>query len=257
MKYFKIILMCLFYLLALSEICTAQGLVAEILKDMEKRQELRVDVTVKVKMTTQQVRQGTRQQQFIYYRRDSDDALLFMGISPENNKGVGYLRVEGNFWLYRPNTRTFQHLSRGDRIAGTNVTVQDIERGKFTEMYGPVTDKKGNEIYTEEMLGKIPVYKFEVRAKVKDVNYSKQIYWVRMDNYLELKRNDYSLSDTLMYTNYTLKYTKIKDRYLPIKGMTIDQFEKGNKTIYELSGISLKPVDDAVFTKAYLESLSK
>lgn len=257
MKYYKIVLMCLFFLLSLSEVCLAQGLVTEILKEMEKRQELGVDVTVKVKMTTQRVRQGTRQQQFIYYRRDSDDAFLIVGISPENNRGVGYLRVEGNVWYYRPNTRTFQHLSRGDRISGTDMTVQDIEKRKFTEMYGPVTDEKGNEIYTEEMLGKIPVYKFEVRAKVKDVNYHKQIYWVRRDNYLELKRDDYSLSDTLMYTNYFLEYTKIEGRYLGIKGMVVDQFEKGNKTIYELSGISLKPIDDAVFTKAYLENLSK
>ena len=257
MKYSKIILMGLFFVLSVSKASLAQGLVTEILKEMEKRQELGVDVTVKVKLTTQQVRQGTRQQQFIYYRRDSDDAFLLVGLSPENNKGVGYLRVEGSTWYYRPNTRTFQHLSRGDRIAGTNMTVQDIERRKFTEMYGPVTDEKGNEIYTEEMLGKIPVYKFEVRAKVKDVNYSKQVYWVRKDNYLELKRDDFSLSDTLMYTNYTLGYTKIEDRFLPIKGMTVDQFEKGNKTIYELSNISLKPVDDAVFTKAHLENLSK
>ena len=257
MKYYKTVLMCLFFLLALSQVCLAQGLVTEILEEMEKRQELGVDVTVKVKTTTQRVRQGTRLQQFIYYLRDSEDAYLFMGISPENNKGVGYLRVEGNNWYYRPNTRTFQHLSRSDRIAGTDMTVQDIEKRKFTEMYGPVTDENGNEIYTEEMLGKIPVYKFEVRAKVKDVNYRKLIYWVRRDNYLELKRDDYSLSDTLMYTNYTLKYTKIEDRYLPIKGMRVDQFEEGNKTIYEYSGISLEPIDDAVFTKAYLENLSK
>ena len=257
MKYSKIVLICLFFLLSLSEVCLAQGLVTEILKEMEKQQELSVDATVKLKMITQKLRQGTREQEFIYYRRDSDDAVLLVGISPENNKGVGYLRVEGNFWYYRPNTRTFQHLSLGDRIAGTDMTVQDIEKRKFTERYGPVTDEKGNEIYTEEMLGEIPVYKFEVRAKVKDVNYSKQIYWVRRDNYLTLKRDDFSLSDTLMYTNYTLKYTKIEGRYLGIKGMVVDQFEKGNKTIYELSGISLKPLDDAVFTKAYLENLSK
>lgn len=257
MKYLKIIFICLLLIPALSEVCSAQGMVTEILKEMEKRQELGVDITVKVKITDQQIRQGTRLQEFIYYRRDSDDAFLLMGLSPENNKGVGYLRVEDNTWYYRPNTRIFQHLSRGDRIAGTNMTVQDVERRKFTEMYGPITDEKGNEIYTEEMLGKIPVYKFEVRAKVKDVNYSKQIYWVRRDNYLELKRNDFSLSDTLMYTNYTLEYTKIEDRYLPIKGMVVDQFEKGNKTIYEFSGISLKPVDDTVFTKAHLENLSK
>ena len=37
----------------------------------------------------------------------------------------------------------------------------------------------------------------------------------------------------------------------------IDEFEKGNKTIVEISDISTKKIDDSVFTKAYLENLSK
>ena len=65
MKYLKIVLMCFFFLTALSEVCLAEGKVTEILKEMEKRQELGVDVTLRIKLTTQQVRQGTRQQEFI------------------------------------------------------------------------------------------------------------------------------------------------------------------------------------------------
>ena len=43
MKHSKIVLICLFFSFALSEVCLAQGLVTEILKEMEKRQELDVD----------------------------------------------------------------------------------------------------------------------------------------------------------------------------------------------------------------------
>ena len=39
--------------------------------------------------------------------------------------------------------------------------------------------------------------------------------------------------------------------------MFIDEFEKGNKTVMEMSGISLKKLDDSIFNKAYLENLSK
>jgi hypothetical protein len=39
--------------------------------------------------------------------------------------------------------------------------------------------------------------------------------------------------------------------------MFIDEFEKGNKTKVEISGISTEKVDDKIFTKAYLENLSK
>ena len=41
------------------------------------------------------------------------------------------------------------------------------------------------------------------------------------------------------------------------KQLIIDEFEKGDKTLVELSGFSLENIDDAVFTKAYLENLSK
>jgi hypothetical protein len=243
--------------IAFSQTCLAEGLVTEILKEIEKRQELGCDLTAKITLTEQRVRLGIRQLEYIYYRRDSDDAYLLVGISPERERGNGYIRVEDNLWMYRRNTRTFQHLSRSDRVGDTDISAEDFESRKLTELYGPVIDDEGNEIYTEEMLGKIPVYKFEVKAIVRDVSYPKHIYWVRRDNYLILKQDSFSLSDTLMQTSYSLKYTKIEDRYLPIKGMVVDQFEKGNKTIYEGSGISLKPIDDAVFTKAYLENLSK
>jgi hypothetical protein len=237
--------------------CRAEGLVSKILLDMEKRQELGSDLTAKVTLTEQRVRQGVRQHEYIYYRRDADDAYLIVTVSPDREKGNGYLRVEDNLWMYRQNTRTFQHLSRGDKIDDTDVSAENFEKRKLTELYGPVTGKDGDEIYSEEMLGEIPVYKFEVKAKVKDVSYPKHIYWVRRDNYLPLKQDSFSLSDTLMETEYIVKYTQIDNRYLPLKFMVVDQFEQGNKTIAEISGISLKPIDDAVFTKAYLENLSK
>lgn len=243
--------------LLLSQRCFAEGLVTSILNEMDARQDLGIDVTAKVTLTEQRVRQGVRQIDYVYYFRSTDDAYLLVAVSPEREKGNGYLRVENNTWMYRKNTRTFQHMSRSDSIGDTDVSSESLERRKFTELYGPVTDENGNEIYTEEMLGKIPVYKFEAKALVKDVSYPKHIFWVRRDNYLELKRDSYSLSNTLMQTSYTLKYAEIEGRYLAVKGMVVDQFEKGNKTIYEASGLSLKAIDNAVFTKAYLENLSK
>ena len=238
-------------------VCRAEDLVSKILLEMEKRQELGCDLTAKVSLIEQRARQGVRQHDYIYYRRDADDAFLLVTVSPDREKGNGYLRVEGNLWMYRQNTRTFQHLSRGDKIDDTEISAESFENRKLTELYGPVTDKDGAEIYSEEMLGEIPVYRFEIKAKVKDVSYPRHIYWVRRDNYLLLKQNSYSLSDTLMETGYFLKYTQIENRYIPLKFMVVDQFEQGNKTIGEISGISLKPIDDTVFTKAYLENLSK
>ena len=42
-----------------------------------------------------------------------------------------------------------------------------------------------------------------------------------------------------------------------MKQLFIDEFEKGNKTIVEISDIVPGKLDDKIFTKAYLENLSK
>ncbi len=177
--------------------------------------------------------------------------------APENEKGNGYLRVGDNFWMYRINTRTFQHVNRDESIGGTDAHSSDFETRKMVELYGPALDAQGKEKITEEMLGKVSVYKFEIKAKVNDVDYPKKIYWTRRDNSLVLKEESYSLSGTLMQTAYFIKFTVIDGRYVPVKQIFIDEFEKGNKTVVDISDIMTGQINNSVFTKAYLENLSK
>lgn len=231
--------------------------VGMLLSKVEKIQEIVADVRAKVVMTQQKVGQGTKNIELIYYRRDSDDSFLIVMVAPETDKGNGYLRVGDNFWMYRRNTRTFQHINRDENIAGTNAHAQDFEKRKLTELYAPTLNSSKKEILSEEILGKIPVYKFEVKAKVNDVDYPKKIYWIRKDNFLPLKEQSYSMSGTLMLTAYYLNYTTIEGRYVAVKMMFIDEFEKGNKTLVEISGISTEKLDNSIFTKPYLENLSK
>lgn len=221
------------------------------MKKIEQLQELTNDIRASVDLTQTKVGQGTKKINMIYYRRDSDDAFLIVMIAPEADKGNGYLRVGDNFWMYRRNTRTFQHINRDESIGGTDAKANDFEKRKLTELYSPVGTLK------EEKLGVIDVYKFEVKARVSDVDYPKKIYWVRKDNYLPLKEQAFSSSGTLMQSAYFLNYTIIDGRYVPVKQIFIDEFEKGNKTLVEISGISTQKLDNSIFTKAYLENLSK
>jgi hypothetical protein len=192
-----------------------------------------------------------------YYRRDTDQSFLIIMTGPEAEKGNGYLRVGDNFWMYRKNTRTFQHINRDESIGGSDAQGDDFEGRLLTEMYEAAKDSAGNEVITEEMLGKFPVWRFEVKAKVNDVDYPKKIYWIRKDKPVLLKEASYSSSGTLMQTAYYLAFTEIRERLVPVKHLFVDEFEKGNKTIVEISGISTDKLSDDIFTKAYLENLSK
>lgn len=253
MKLISYVLLMLF----ICNIAFAESKVISIIKSLDSQMQVKTDVTARVKMTQSKVTQGIKTTEMVYYRRDGDDAFMILMVAPEAEKGNGYLKTGDNFWMYRRNTRTFQHVNRDESIAGTDASADDFERRKLEDLYKPALDDKGNEILTEEKLGDIPVYKFKLTNKVSDVKYPLLWYWVRQDNFLPLKEQSYSLSGTLMETAYFLKYTIVDNRYVWIKGMFIDEFEKGNKTIVDISGISTKKIEDSVFTKAYLENISK
>jgi len=235
----------------------AESRVVPILRAIDYNYKMKKDIRADVTLTQQRAGQGTKITDMGYFRRDSDDAFLIVMNAPENEKGNGYLRVGDNFWMYRKNTRTFQHVNRDESIGGSDAHSDDFETRKLEELYGPVRDSSGTEKFSEEMLGKVAVHKFEVKAKVNDVDYPHQIFWTRRDNNLLLKQESYSLSGTLMQTAYFLKFTEIEGRFVPVKQLFIDEFEKGNKTIVEIANMVPGKLDDRIFTKAYLENLSK
>lgn len=242
-------------ILAASEVLTyavPKGI--DILKKIDEIEEMTTDVRAKVNIS--QTKNGqTKKIELLYYRRDSDDAFLMVMLAPETDKGNGYLRVKDNIWMYRQNTRTFQIINRDEPIGGSDAKANDFEKRKITELYEVKKDAAGNEV-TEEKLGAVDVYRVEVKAKVNDVDYPKKIYWVRRDNFLRLKEQSFSNSGTLMQTAYYMNYTVVDGRYVPVKQLFIDEFEKGNKSLVEISGISTSKLSD-IFNKAYLENLSK
>ena len=253
----------IFLLIAISTIFSSVGAFAaptitELMANIDLRMEQIGDMSAKIAMVQKKASQSSPKHfEFLWFRKDITDEFLMITTAPDSDKGNGYLRVGENFWMYRQNTRTFQHISRDESILGTDAKSGDFERKKLTQLYKPLLDASGKEALTEEMLGKKPVYKFTIVAKVSDVTYPKQIYWVQKDNFLILKAQSFSRDGTLMQSGYYTKYTEKDGRFIPIYQIFVDEFEKGNKTIVEISGISFRTLDSRIFTKAYLENLSK
>jgi hypothetical protein len=238
-------------------IAMAQTPVSAILKNLEFNLTMTSDARAKVALTMQKAGEGMKAMEALWYRRDRDNAYMIVMLAPESDKGVGYLRVSDNFWMYRPNTRTFQHINRDESIGGSNAHGENFENRKLTELYEGLKDASGKDSIKEDMLGPVAVYKFPIKARVNDVDYPRKMYYTRRDNNLLLKEECFSSSGTLMLTAYYLKYTQINGKFTAIKQMYVDEFEKGNKTSVEISGIATEKLDDAIFTKAYLENLSK
>lgn len=233
--------------------------IQEIIDYYDTNYQLRSDMTAQARITTKDPEQGTKVIESVLYRRDRDDAFLIVLADPETERGNGYLRVGDNMWLYRRTTRTFTHIGRDEKIGGSNATAGDIETRKFKELYKPSLDASGKEIISGGTIGgaKIPVYRLEVIAQVNDVKYPKLVMWVTRDKYLELKRESYSLSGTLMETDLYTNYKEVEGRFVPLLQKFTDEVEKGRTSLLEITGITFSKVDDYKFDKSYLESLSK
>ncbi len=253
----KLLIMSALLVLMLAGGSVAAPKVDSILEQIDFIMALESDGTAKVEITQEIAGEGVKVYESIYYRRDADDAFLIVMTAPEVERGNGYLRSGDNFWMYRRNTRTFQHINRDQTIAGTNSSGEDFENSKLTDLYKPALDSSGNEIIVETVLGKTPVYRFELTAKTDSVTYPKQIMYVRRADYLPLKVESYALNGTLMISAYYLNYTKVQDKYMWVKALFVDEFAPGNKSLVEIKNISLQKIDDHVFTRAYLENLSR
>ena len=231
--------------------------IASLLAQIDEQQQLKTDVTVKMRFIQERPVQGRRVFEMQYYRRDIDDAFLLLMLEPPVEKGNGYLKVGDHFWLYRRNTRTFQHIGRDENISGTDIKGGDLESRKMTELYQGEVDEEGKEKIEKTVLGNIPVYTFSIVARVKDVTYPRQTLYVKVSNKLILKTQNYTSSGTLMLTQYYTKYAKIKDRYIVKQAISIDEFEKGNRTMWQIIDVSLDKINGKFFTKGYLENLSR
>ena len=245
-------------LLLLSSGLWALPTVQQVIDYIDTNYQIRSDMTAQARITTRDPEQGTKIIESVLYRRDRDDSFLIVIADPESDRGNGYLRVGDNMWMYRRNTRTFTHIGRDEKIGGSNTSAGDIEKRKFKDLYKANLDASGKELITEETIGgKIPVYRVEVTAKVNDVKFPRLVMWVTRDKFLELKRESYALSGTLMETDLFTNYKDVDGRYVPLLQKFVDEVEKGRTSLLEITGISFKKVDDFKFDKSYLESLSK
>jgi outer membrane lipoprotein-sorting protein len=228
-----------------------------LLQKMEALQKFSTDMQSTVTLTQQKPNQGHKTMRMSFYRRDADNSFLIHIQAPESDRGNGYLRSGEHLWMYRRNTRAFQHINRGESIGGTNARAHDFEARNLTETYAVQTNPDGSEAITTEMLGKVPTFKMQITAKVRDIDYPQKTWWIDQKSHLLLKEEAYAANGTLMHTVYFTQYTQIGAHFMAIKQLYIDEFEKGNKTIMEVTDISTKTIPNHIFTKAHLESLSK
>jgi hypothetical protein len=185
------------------------------------------------------------------FRRDSVAAYTIVFQYPDSEKGKGYLRKGDDLYFYLPSTREFVYRNRKDNIGSTDARTDLFGKQNILQQYYATT------------AGSATVSKWEcdvvrLEAKVADVSYPVQKWYVRRNDGLPVKVENFSVSETLLATFYYIEYRDLgKGKWLFTKLLAVNNLEKGQKTYLTNDDISTAAIADYTFTKAYIEEQSR
>jgi len=110
--------------------------------------------------------------------------------------------------------------------------------------------------WEEGKLGNFDVYILQLAALNDEVSYPRIKLWVRTDQTIVLKEEDYSLSNRLMRTSYFPKYVQVGNKLVPSQILIVDNLQEGEKTQLTMKNPSTASLPDSVFSKAYIERVN-
>ena len=195
--------------------------------------------------------------ELVTYRRSADQKLMLLFLKPKSEQGKGYLRTEKNLWMYDPSVGRWERRTEREKIAGTGSRRQDFDESHLSEEYVP-------EYEAQEKLGVFSVHKMKLTAKEGvDVAFPVMRVWIDVATNNLLMSKELALSGKLMRTSYYSKWQKVfseskkADVWYAQDIRFYDEIDKANSTTLMVKSLDLKPLDENLFTKAWLESKSR
>ena len=184
------------------------------------------------------------------FRRDNEDKLTMVILDPRTRRGEGYLQIGNTAWSYDPESREFAIFSMSENFQDSSARTSDFAELTISANYAVAT-------LEEDRLGRYDVYVLDLRATNDRVTFPRLKLWVRQDNNLVLKEESYSLSDRLMRTALYPSYSRVGERFVISKMLIIDNLNEGERTEITVREPSFAQLNDAVFTRSYLERIGR
>lgn len=208
------------------------------------------DIAAVMTLISEDPETGVEKRVIQQYRRDVDDKFLMLFVEPITQRGQGYLRIDESLWFYDPESRKFSHTSMKEQFAESDANNSDFGESTFAEDYRVVGVNEGR-------LGKFEVYIMRLEATHNEVTYPEEKIWVTRENSLVLKTEDYSANGRLMRTSYLPTYARVGGKFMPTKMIFVDNLIAGKKTQITITELSVDPLPDTLFTKAYVERVNR
>jgi hypothetical protein len=190
------------------------------------------------------------------FRRDRKAQFLVLILEPEEDKGKGYLVVDGGIWFYDPKDRRYTFKDAKEAFRGTNARNSDFALSNLAGQYKVVGE-------STEKLGIYPCRRLELEATTSDASFPKRSIWISEDKLVRMSR-DYGQSGQLFRT-VAYQYQVFQGKSVPAKVVIVDELKtkiiqgaaKKEMTTLTVSKPSFQDLPSTMFTKDYLERMSK
>jgi len=202
-----------------------------------------------MKMTIQKGKR-TQVKKFVGYGKERGDKS-YMEFTNVEDKGVKYLKVKDELWIYLPEADDIMKISghmlrRG--MMGSDLSYEDM-----------MQDENFEKRYDVKLLGServrgVNCHKVKLTAKVKDALYAEQILYVDKKRPVALKIDMYARGGRLMKSMQQYNVKVIQGRHVAMKTTIQDKRKKNSMTTLEITGIQFNvKVPGRVFTSRYLK----
>lgn len=193
----------------------------------------------------------TENLQYKMFERIDKELFTIVQLSPEADKGTGYMKDGDNIWIYDPIGRKFSHSTLKEAMGDSDIKVDDMTNSdeEFRKNYKVLS-------IAEDKLGKYEVYVIKLQATTNKPAYEITEFYIRKDVKLLLKRCDFSANNRLMRTILIPKYAKTEKGFVGYQTIVRDELNPGEQTQQIISDLTFDTLPDRIFTKAYLEGLN-
>jgi hypothetical protein len=201
--------------------------------------------------------EGSTVTKAVVFRRDKKSQYLVLLVEPAEDRGKGYLLIDGGIWLYDPHDRRFTFTSAQDAFRSTNARNSDFALSNLAGQYHITSSAK-------ERLGIYDCDRLELEATTNNAAFPRKTIWVStIDSALRMSK-EYSLSGQLLRT-VAFQYQRYQGRDVPARIIILDELKKknvGGKEEKETTNIviakpSFESLPTGLFTKEYLERIGK
>ena len=176
-----------------------------------------------------------------------NENTVVMVTEPAAERGQIMLMKGRDLWIFLPSVSQPVRLSLAQRLTG-QVANGDLARANFSGDYAP-------KILRSDVINGEKYHVLELTAADRSVTYHKVIYWVKEATSWPHRAEFYSLSNRLLKTCRYENFQKVLGAMRPTRLVMEDALRKGEESVLDYSGMTLRDLPDKVFTRDYLNRL--